>query len=244
MEKSHSLILSSLITLLFVSNFILIKAISSSSKESVFVSRVIDGDTIELEDKRIVRLLNVNSPEKGLIESKLSLDYLEKIESKNVTIQFAGSEIYGRGLGRVYMNGEYINLGLVEQGLAHHYLVSDKEMFKFRRAQDRAFEDEIGIWKRSKYYGCIEAEIYKEEEYLIITNLCDLDMKGLSLKDESTKRFSFDIKGNSSKRIFSGTGNDTDALYLKSTNIWNNDRDSIFIRDNSGLLVYYSSYGY
>ena len=44
------------------------------------ISRVIDGDTVELEDGRTIRLLNINTPEKGRPFSDEATDFLKEYE--------------------------------------------------------------------------------------------------------------------------------------------------------------------
>ena len=51
-------------------------------KESVFVTRVIDGDTIETENSTI-RLLGINTPERGKEYYGEAKDFLKQIENKS-----------------------------------------------------------------------------------------------------------------------------------------------------------------
>jgi len=238
-EKILAIILSATITLLIAFNIYLLNL---EDLESVIIKRVIDGDTFELEDGRIIRLLNINSPEKSDKFSELSFNFLKQYENKTIEIEVTGKGIYGRDLARAY-SGEYLNLYLIEQGYSHISHIELSEKNKFFKTQQKAFEQEKGIWKKSEFYGCLNVEIYEVEEYIVIKNACQ--NMSLNLKDESTKSFKINLPANSQKKIFSNKGEDTeDKIYLNSGNIWNNDIDSIFIRDEKGYLVYYSSYGY
>ena len=61
MQSKHALILAFLITGLIASNYFLFQFLSAQQKlETAIVARVIDADTIELEDGRTLRLLNIN----------------------------------------------------------------------------------------------------------------------------------------------------------------------------------------
>ena len=46
-------------------------------KEKAFVSRIIDGDTIELNKKTKLRLLSIDSPERGQLYYNQAKKYLE-----------------------------------------------------------------------------------------------------------------------------------------------------------------------
>ena len=216
----------------------------NSIRERVVVSRVIDGDTVELEDGRTIRLLNINTPEKNEPFSTLSKEYLALLVNRSIEIEITGKEKYGRDLGRIYAP-EYVNLVLVEEGYASPFLVSESEKKEFREAMNMAFENEEGIWNRSTFYGCIEAEINKKEEYVIISSNCPTNIKEWVIKDESRKRYI--LNGLESKEfvLYSGKGSDNaTARYWNQQDVWNNDADSIFIRDAGGNLVYFYSYGY
>ncbi len=250
MERIQAMILSFLITALIAFNFFIIKGISSdTNRENAVILRVIDGDTVELQDGRTIRLLNINAPEKNLPESKYAIDFLKNYENKSIKLEITKLDKYKRSLGRFYSQ-DYLNLEIVKKGFAHIYIVSEEELPEFKSAQKQAVKAGTGIWNRSFFYGCVSAEINKEEEYVVIENKCDKPLNNILLKDESTKSYALSISANSFLSVYSGkgsaTGNaSTGVIYLNSdTNIWNNDKDSIFIRDKDGFLIFYDSYGY
>ncbi|NCO11461.1 hypothetical protein CO038_02575 [Candidatus Pacearchaeota archaeon CG_4_9_14_0_2_um_filter_39_13] len=246
MEKKQALLLSVLLTVLVFSNVYLISLVSDSVElESVMIKKAVDGDTLDLQDGRRIRLLNINSPESNMPLSELSFVYLKNLENSTVQIEITGKEIYGRDLARVYNKG-YINIDMVSKGLSHTAHVEDSEMNEFMKKQDEAFIKGIGIWKRSPNYGCLKAEIHKKEEFLTIENICSIDFDKVALKDESTRTFRITIPGKSKMLFFSEKGeNSGNKIYLGSSrNIWNDDKDSIFIREEDGLLLFYEHYGY
>lgn len=212
-------------------------------RETARVTRVLDGDTFDLEDGRRVRLLNVNTPEKNEPFHELGQNYLEGFINKTIEIEITGVEKYGRMLGRAY-GPEYINLHLVREGYATSFLVDESEVKVFSTAQEEAFKEGKGIWNKSEEYRCLTGEINKKEEYVDFSADC-LDIKGWTVKDESTKKYSFSRNINGEFRLYSRKGTDNEKeVYWGVGNVWNDDRDSIFVRDNFGNLVYYYSYGY
>lgn len=90
-----------------------------------YVSRVIDGDTIELSTGEIIRLICIDSPErnlKGYLESKEFLESL--VLNKNIRLESDNDDKdkYNRSLRYVYVNSSdkeiFVNKELVKQGYA------------------------------------------------------------------------------------------------------------------------------
>lgn len=233
-------------------------------REPVDVSRVIDGDTLELEDGRQVRLLGINTPEVNEFLYKEATDYLKQLlADKQIALESFGQDKYGRTLGYVYADDELVNLGMIKAGLAHKYLFSDDDKFykEFRDAEEVAKEKQLGIWKSEKR-PCIsivrlnynaEGNDNKNlnDEYVTFRNVCayPVDMSGWELKDEGTHIYrikSLTLTSNSEITIYSGSGKNYDSnLYWNSRrSIWNNDKDTLFLRDKNGTLVLTFSYPY
>jgi endonuclease YncB( thermonuclease family) len=245
MEKKHALFIALAITGIIAGNWLFFQEFSEFDREHVIIQRVIDGDTVELQDGRTVRLLNINTEEKGRAWSSEASEYLSRYLNKSVEIEVSGVGKYGRILGRLYSGEEYLNLEIVRLGLAHVYLVEESEEKEFKKVEEKAREEEIGIWEKSEYDGCLDVEINKKDEYLVIEDICGLDFNGWSVKDESTKMYKFKDNKRINYKLFSEKGDDVgNELYWGQGKVWNDDRDSIFIRDSSGFLVYYDSYGY
>ncbi len=244
LSRKHAFILALLLTGLIFSNVHLIKNLSKE-RETVFVSRVIDGDTLELKDGRTLRLANINSPEKSDLNYLPALNYLKDLENKSVEIEVISKDKYYRELARIYYKG-YINLNLVSQGLANKYLVQTDELSPFYSAEKSAIENSLGIWNKSPNFNCLSSDINEEDEIISLTNSCpNLILKNLKIKDEGRKLYPLpEISGKLT--IYSGIGNNNNtSIFLNSkTNIWNNDRDTLYIFDEEGNLVHYHSYGY
>ena len=241
MDRKYALIISFLITSLIAGNFMFF-ADKGIVREKVEISRVLDGDTVELSDGRHIRLLNINTPEKGLPYSDLAKEFLSNFTF--VGLETGGLDKYQRTLGKLYFNDKYLNLEIVKNGMAHTYLVLDDESSIFDKAEKYAMKNGKNMWERSSFAECLNVEINKYEEYVDITDSCGTDFTGWNLKDESTKMYKFKKDMGESFRLYSGKGSDTESnIYWGKEKIWNDDHDEIFIRDSDGLLVYYYSYG-
>ena len=241
MDRKRALILSFFITSLIAGNFLFFTD-KGIVRENVNIARVLDGDTVELSDGRHIRLLNINTPEKGLPYSDLAKEFLSNFTS--VGLETAGLDKYDRTLGRLYNNNEYLNLEIVRNGMAHTYLVLDEESSLFEKAENSARKNGKNMWEKSPLAECLDVEINKYEEYGDIEDSWGVDFTGWNVKDESTKMYKFKKDMGESFRLYSAKGSDSESIiYWGREKIWNDDYDEIFIRDSDGLLVYYDSYG-
>jgi micrococcal nuclease len=128
-----------------------------SSFETVLVSRVIDGDTIELEDGRKVRYIGINTPEtshpsKGVecYGQQSKIKNIELVEKKYVKLEKDVSETdrYKRLLRYVWLEDELINEKLVEDGFAFasSYPPDVKRQDELKAAEVFAKENNLGLW--------------------------------------------------------------------------------------------------
>lgn len=221
---------------------------NTSEKEIVTIGRVIDGDTIQLTDNTIVRLLNINSPEKNTFNHEQAALYLTSLINKSISLETTGTDKYNRVLAKIYAP-EYVNLRLVELGLASKFLVQESELKKFAEAEEYAISHEKGIWKKSNLYGCFKSTINEKSEYVKIIKLCpEAKWDNITLKDESRKSFVINNISQAEETItlYSNLGKNTqNQLYWNSKDsIWNNDRDSLYMIDNKGNIIEYETYGY
>ena len=134
-------LLSVLIILFLGSSYLLIDNLDGTGNvvlvdknEKVFVSKVIDGDTI-VADGEHIRLLGIDADERGYDcykEAKVKLE--EWILDKEVSLErdVNDKDQYGRLLRYVILDGENVNVKLVEEGFA---------VARFYR--DRKYEVEI-----------------------------------------------------------------------------------------------------
>src|SRR3989304_8615709 len=88
--------------------------VGSYPRTTATVTRVIDGDTFEISTGDEVRMLNINTPERGQYyyqEAKNALKIL--IENKTVELErdAEGTDRYGRLLRYVFVDDKFVNLG-------------------------------------------------------------------------------------------------------------------------------------
>jgi micrococcal nuclease len=131
-------------------------------KQTVFVTRVIDGDTIEIEGKIKVRYIGVNTPEiyhdttgkKTGEQCFASESYLENkklVEGKTITIvkDISDKDKYGRLLRYVYVEDQFINEYLIKNGFAKIMTIKPDTKYsqQFKVDQAEAKLNNLGIWK-------------------------------------------------------------------------------------------------
>lgn len=126
-------------------------------KDLVKVTRVIDGDTIEIEGGEKVRYIGIDTPETmdprkpvqcfGVESSKKNK---ELVEGKTVRLEkdITDRDKYNRLLRYVWLDDTLINLALVKGGFAYSYSYPPdiKYQDKFVTAQKEAREAKVGLW--------------------------------------------------------------------------------------------------
>jgi micrococcal nuclease len=127
-----------LVALALVSGCVQQQGQGLSGLRQEFVARVVDGDTLEMGSGEKVRLIGLDAPELGqpcALEAKLRLE--ELVLGKGVFLEkdVSDRDKYGRLVRYVYLDGVFVNLVLVEEGLA----------FAFPFEPDVAFEDVFWI---------------------------------------------------------------------------------------------------
>ena len=118
-------------------------------KESCFVNRIIDGDTLVCNNETI-RLLGIDTPEIGEELSQEAKEYLSIVEEKEIEIlrDWDDEGKYYRKLRYVFYNDRMINIELVEQGLARAFMTEDLVYERdFMRAEMFAKQQCLGIWE-------------------------------------------------------------------------------------------------
>jgi endonuclease YncB( thermonuclease family) len=159
--------------------------IFEKKKDIYVVKRVIDGDTIELENGNIIRFLGINSPEKGeclYLEAKNTT--LSKLEGKEVILEkdSQDKDIYGRFLRYVYIDDLLISDYLVKNGFAKYNSYGNDLILKdtLIESQKIAFDNKLGIWGEE----CSPEAIISEKE-IEIENNKDLILDGSLSKDNN-----------------------------------------------------------
>lgn len=248
-KQKNKLILIILVFALIAINYSFFdKALTSwiIDSEKGVVERVIDGDTVKINNES-VRLLGINSPEKGEYFYEESKKFLEKeISRKPVEIYFGRDKYdkYQRKLGYIYYKGKNINLKSVENGFSNFYFPSGKDKYysKFLSAWDKCLSKNINLCEHSKDVckNCIQLEKWNvENQIVILKNSCDFncDLTNWEIKDEGRKKFTFTktiLKKDEEIKI---SAEDFNKDY-----VWTKTGDSIFLRDSGGKLIFWDYY--
>ena len=156
--KKLSLILFSIVVVLILPSFAL-----SNEKIISGKAKVIDGDTIKIDEKKI-RLFGIDAPEKEQICKKIYLSFLifnfqkdykcgekatlallNKLKDKKVKcIIKENKDRYKRNIGICYVKNQDINKWLVNNGYAIAYKKYSK---KYVLNEKYAKENKLGIWR-------------------------------------------------------------------------------------------------
>lgn len=130
---------------------------TDANEELVKVTRVIDGDTIQIDTGRKVRLIGIDTPEAvdprqpaQCFGKEASLKTTELLQGNFVLLEKDVSEVdrYGRLLRYVYKDGVFINQLLVSEGYAHasSYPPDIKYQDVLRLAEQDARANNRGLW--------------------------------------------------------------------------------------------------
>jgi micrococcal nuclease len=126
-------------------------------KEGVYkVTKVIDGDTIEIETGERVRLLGIDTPE---LNARWGTDARKQtyqlVYGKDVRLELDHEkrDKYNRILAYVWLGDLLVNEKLVKDGYARLYVFDKEAKIKYfdrlKFAQDFAIEHNDGLW----FYG-------------------------------------------------------------------------------------------
>ncbi len=137
------------------------------------VVEVIDGDTIRLSNGEVVRLLSIDAPERGEYyydEAKNRLAELVKGRAVYLERDVSDRDRYGRLLRYVYVDGDFVNLKLVEEGFSRVSVQKPDVRYEeeLLKAERLAKIVEIGIWTKEKGEDicCIALGCPKDTKYV------------------------------------------------------------------------------
>lgn len=139
---------------------------TSGAKEDTLVTRVIDGDTIEIEGGQKIRYIGIDTPETSDPRTGVQCYGKEAtsknkalVEGKKVRLEKDVSETdkYGRLLRYVFIGDQLINEVLVKEGYAFSspYPPDIKYQSKFDTAEKYARKNDKGLWG---YCGFVAGE--------------------------------------------------------------------------------------
>jgi len=145
---------------LFLLGLAVVLADASFAKDYV-VTKIIDGDTVQLESGEIVRYLGIDTPEIATKDSgpefysREAARYNKKLVfMKKVKLEFdvEKKDQYGRLLAYVFVKDVFVNGELVKHGYAKAMVKPPN--LKYRDAllnyQKKAMDEERGLWQEKK----------------------------------------------------------------------------------------------
>ncbi|QQS38874.1 thermonuclease family protein [Candidatus Woesebacteria bacterium] len=135
----------------------------NAQTQEALVTRVIDGDTIELETGEKVRYIGIDTPETNDPQSKTECfgkeakEFNRKlVEGRKVRLEkdISDTDRYGRLLRYVYVENIFVNLHIVDQGYAYatSYPPDVYHQTEFLHAQKTARENLLGLWEMCEKY--------------------------------------------------------------------------------------------
>lgn len=132
-----------------------------SDKNILIVKRVIDGDTIEIENGPYIRLASVKSPEKGNCYFDEAKDYLTNlVEGKAVEVEFESMGSYGRPNAYIYIDGDLVNKLMIQEGYGRYAGRKKSSSLGMQQAYEDAKVSKKGLWgacvsTKSSKEGCL-----------------------------------------------------------------------------------------
>ncbi len=238
-----------------------------TSEEKFKIVNVVDGDTIRLENGEYVRLLGINSPEKGQEYYEEAKDRLkELIGNKKVILKkdFKDKDKYGRWLRYVYVDGEMVNIKLVREGYAKPYILENlKHKSEIQEAWQNCLKEDINLCgvKEKCDDTCIgisyinwdanDNDCYNlNDEYVVFKNFCNIscDLTKWKIQDSDDNSYLLpksELEPYGKLTIYTGAGENTkNELYWNHSGkgcsaVWNNDceGDIVYLINSFGEIV-------
>jgi endonuclease YncB( thermonuclease family) len=230
-KQKDIIALVALILALFILNYPVLEQATNNllnTLESAHVERVIDGDTIEVaEYNETVRLLGINTPERGEWFYQEAKDYLgELVFNKTVNLKFTKERYdkYNRVLAYIFLDNTNINVEMVRQGYANYYFYDGRDEYSnaLEAAWSECINDNVNLCQASvnQCAQCIGINTNS-----IINNCAfSCDINGWEIKTEGREKFEFN------GTLASGQ---TAEFNLDTTN----SGGSLFLRDGEHGLV-------
>jgi endonuclease YncB( thermonuclease family) len=234
-HKKEKIFLIALFAILLIFNYSFLDSLTINffaEESTAKVQRIVDGDTI-VANNETIRLLGINTPERGEKYYFEAKEFLEKtILNKTIRLEFVGEtqDKYYRTLAYVFLDDKNINVEIVKNGFANYYFYDGKDKYSkdLENAWTKCLENKINLCKPSshKCSSCIQINSKKS-----IINNCEFicDINNWEIKGEGRKKFLFN------KTINSGETLEFD-LDISSSG------GTLFLRDSDGDLVFWENY--
>lgn len=242
----------------------------------VTIEHVPDGDSFRAssptEGDLEIRLLGINTPEGDECLGEQARDRLRELLASGtatLTPWPAERDDFGRRLGFLVADDVFVNLAMIDEGLAVARAQSDHGFDReFEAAEATAAEERRGIWAPDACGPATDAMLEisflnadapgddranPNGEWAEIRNQGDgaVSLAGWGLRDESTRhRYDFvdvDLQPGERARVYTGCGDDDlddDPIELywcdPEPPVWNNSGDTAFLLDpNGGTASYF-----
>jgi micrococcal nuclease len=239
----------------------------SDVSELYEVSRVVDGDTIYLTNGDEIRLLGINSPEVGNCYYSEATNYLKAlIGDSKISIKDDSTnedkDKYGRLLRYIYVNGEMLNIKMVQEGCAE-YMKEYPIIYAadFSEAENQANIAEKGMWgacdsdsvdatvvQKNDSTGLYISTVFydgvvptvESDEYVEVKNggSSAINLKGYYIKgSKGTEIFTFsnlNLGSGESVKVYTNQGT---YSFGSSRAIWNNGGETAYLYRAEGVMV-------
>ena len=222
-----------------------------------YVSKTIDGDTIELEGGQRVRFLEVNTPEKSMkwyAEAK-ELTNVSTLDGVYLARDAEDKDKYDRLLRYVFTKDSFVNAELVRDGFATVFVVGNNTKYSdlMKCFEQEAKDNKRGLWSAVNLYnlnlsvnfdavGSDLENMNGEFVTIVNTGTKAINLQNWSIKDEATHIYTFgntELNPHEDLKLYTGAGQNSEInLYWNSKDpIWNNDGDTAFLFDANGDLI-------
>lgn len=227
------------------------------------VIEVVDGDTVKTDGNETLRLLHINTPEKGekcYQEAKTRLE--ELVENKTLWLErdMQDEDKYNRKLRYIFLSSntnsqnydDFVNLMIIREGYASLLMIEPNMKYQevFELALNDASQEEGCIWgSKSNYSSCFAIEQFHydaqgddcqnaNDEYVILKNSCDdINLQGWIIKDNARHVYTFKdftAKSNQTFTLHSDYGTDNETDIFWNSNL---ECPSIWNNDHDALFL-------
>jgi len=213
-----------------------ISSILGQQDESSLVSKVIDGDTVELSTGEKIRLIGINTPETGEPFSREATEFTKKLTlGKSVRLEFdiQPKDRYQRTLAYVYSGTDFVNLELIKNGLAVSETIQPNVLHQDElvNAQKEAREKCSGIWQGL----CLDPDVLGSKSNCVKIVSINADATGDDNKNKNGEWI--EIKNSCESSVY------LNGWILKDTSASNKYEFNNFLLDKDKVVKLYSGCG-
>ena len=131
---------------------------SAEPTDSGWTGRVVgitDGDTVTVltahNEQVKVRLYGIDCPEKKQAYGSKAKQFMSSLVfGCDVVVVPTGKDLYGRTIGKIFHEGRDIGLAMIASGHAWWYRQYAKKETDYKKAQEKAQKQQLGLWADPK----------------------------------------------------------------------------------------------